>query len=681
MYSVIECLTRDHDHILVAAAALVCVCGSIVSVMLSRRLLAANGMRKRVQTILSSLITGTTIWSTHFIAMLAYDPGIEHGYEPVRTGLSLLVAILGMGVVNTILGFGHGRAKFLFSGLLFGLCVATMHYVGMSAYLLPGKFEWSPGMVLASVLLGSAFGAGAYHRIIFPITRFCWLGGAAFMVLSICGMHFTGMAAITILLNPTIDVPSAVLSDATLTLLVFAVTALLLFFAFAALSIETNLEREALDRLEHTVTHDQLTGLPNRKQLAQKMQHLSAALTKDVTNRVGVLTINLKDFKTVNDLHGHAIGDKVLKIIARRLAQCTTEGEFVAHAGADEFVALKSSFRRIDEVMSFAERLHTQIVEPVQVDALDVQLQGAIGIATSINDGTVLDHLQQKSDLSMYRAKLEPERHIFLYNEELGAQSRDKLILINDMRRAIAEDQFQLAFQLQNDLKTLEPIGFEVLLRWKHPERGMIPPDVFIPIAEETGLIREIGMMVLRASCLEAATWDADLSIAVNVAPQQLAQSLFLENLSEILDESTLPPERLELEVTEASIIDDEEFTLQIMRQIKGMGVRIAMDDFGTGYSSLATLQSFPFDKIKIDKSFVRDVHLDHQRTAILRATLLLGDAMQIPVLAEGVETQAELDFLQSEGCHSVQGYYFGKPMAAHEIQGIVRQARLGKAS
>jgi EAL domain-containing protein (putative c-di-GMP-specific phosphodiesterase class I) len=254
----------------------------------------------------------------------------------------------------------------------------------------------------------------------------------------------------------------------------------------------------------------------------------------------------------------------------------------------------------------------------------------------------------------------------------MDRQSKDRLLLIHDLRQAIAADQFELVYQLQNDLKTLDPVGFEVLLRWNHPTRGRVSPDEFIPIAEETGLIREIGHWVLRTACLEAASWVRPYQVAVNVAPQQMVQPSFVEDVMDILLEAGLSPERLELEITESSIIDDQAHTLKVMHQLKTYGVRIAMDDFGTGYSSLATLQTFPFDKIKIDRSFVQDVHKNAQSAAIVRSTLLLGSALQIPVLAEGVENKDELTFLQSENCASVQGFYFGKPMSQQEMRAIV---------
>ena len=254
------------------------------------------------------------------------------------------------------------------------------------------------------------------------------------------------------------------------------------------------------------------------------------------------------------------------------------------------------------------------------------------------------------------------------------AEDRARTALKSDLRNALSDKQFELHYQLQNDIETQEAVGFEVLLRWNHPKLGRVSPYLFIPIAEETGLIRSIGLWVLRTACLEAATWNFPYRIAVNVAPQQLVEAMFVEQVADVLMESGLAAERLELEITEASIIDDHANTLAVMHQLKSMGVRIAMDDFGTGYSSLATLQAFPFDKIKIDRSFVTDVHHDPRRAAIIRATVMMGDAMNIPVLAEGVEVAEELALLQVEKCREVQGFYFGKPMTHDQMRQFVTQ-------
>ena len=679
MYRVISCITQEHDYVLVGLAALVCVLGASLSVILSQRLQGANGRRKQVQLGLTSMIGGATIWSTHFIAMLAYDPGYAHGYEPLATGGSLALAIIGVTIANYLTSYQLRGPLDIRGGLVFGLTISGMHYLGMSAYLLPGEIVWETPYMLASIFLGAALGSYAYHLIAKTVSVMGRIGTIATMVLAIVTMHFTAMSAITIKLSPYVDVPAEIISDSILGVLIMAVMAVILIIGFASASIEASIEAEKQGELQQAALHDPLTSLPNRLGLTQRMSEMASRLAIDERERAAVLTVDLDLFKEVNDLYGHAAGDKVLKVIAKRLADSLEEDEFIARSGGDEFVAIKHNFRRIGQVMAFAERLHCLITEPIDIGTVSTTVGASVGVATSFEDGRDLRELLHKSDIAMYRAKEDPATHVALFCMEMDQQSREKVRMIGDLRLACARDEFELVYQLQNDLSSLEPTGFEVLLRWNHPVQGVISPVVFIPLAEETGLIREIGLWVLRTACKEAASWYKPYRIAVNVAPQQLAQASFVEHVSDILMETGLQPERLELEITEASIIDDQAHTLKVMRSLKEMGIRIAMDDFGTGYSSLSTLQVFPFDKIKIDRSFVKDVHKDHQRAAIVRSTLLLGQALKIPVLAEGVEFADELAFLQRENCQSVQGFFFGKPMPLEKARELVAAPKDGK--
>jgi diguanylate cyclase (GGDEF)-like protein len=672
MYRLLDCITQEHHFGLVAVAALICVIGSVISVHMSGRLTEWTGKRRLVQLPLAGLITGATIWSTHFIAMTAYEPGYEHGYEPILTGASLLVGVLGSFAANAGLAFARGAAAPVMAGAIFGMTVSAMHYTGMRAYLLPGTIQWNIGTVIVSVILGAGLGALSYGLI---TRRMRGIPGRAWpalaMVLAICLMHFTGMSAIEIRLDSSIEVPPKTISDNAMALLVFAVTAIILLIAMASASIEVNMEGETRHQLNHAATHDPLTGMPNRMWLTRKLDALKIRLDENETARAAIMTVDLNLFKEVNDVYGHAAGDAVLRQVALRLTEQEGEGECITRVGGDEFVAIKEGFRRIEEVQSFAERLHAAIVEPIDLDEVSLRVGASIGIATTLEDGRDPADLLHKSDVAMYRAKSEPDTPICQFNAEMDRRSREKTQMVHDLRQALQHDEFELVYQLQNALDTLAPVGFEVLLRWNHPLRGRVSPADFIPIAEETGLIRDIGRWVLREACREAAQWSRPYSVAVNVAPQQLVQPSFIEDVMDILMETGIDPARLELEITEASIIDDQAHTLKVMHKLKAIGIRIAMDDFGTGYSSLATLQAFPFDKIKIDRSFVQDVHKDAQRAAIVRSTLLLGAALDIPVLAEGVEVEDELSFLRGESCASVQGYYFGQPMSREDMRRI----------
>lgn len=682
MYRVIECLGYEHDHSLVLLAAFVCIVGAGLSARLLSRIATATSLQKTVKLLLTAMIAGATIWSTHFVAMLAFDPAYDHAYEPGATALSLFVAMLGMAISLYVATARMNQVAPLAGGMLFGLTVSLMHYVGMSAYLIPGRIAWDVGMVSASVLIGAGLGSAAFYFIVGAQSRGRWRIGAFLMVLAICSMHFTGMAAIEAVLDPRITVPPRVISDMILTVFVLGVTSAFLLVGLATLLIETDMEEQAGHKIRDARLLDPLTQLPNRMKLRQKLSDITEYLQDDASARAAVLTVDLDLFKEVNDLYGHGVGDTVLTTLAARMNAALDAHEFLARVGGDEFVAIKTNFRRIEEVQAFAQRLRAQILEPVRApSANDIVVGASIGMSSSLEDGKDAAHLLHCANLAVYRAKTGGDKKICAYNPEMDKQSRDRLVLLNDLRYAAEKGQLELVYQLQNDIATLAPIGFEVLLRWNHPERGMVSPGEFIPLAEETGLIRDIGLWVLRMACKEAATWPKPFGIAVNVAPQQLVQPSFVEHVSDILVESGLDPKRLELEVTEASIIDDQKNTLDVMHRLKDMNIRIAMDDFGTGYSSLATLQAFPFDKIKIDRSFVQDVHRNVQRAAIVRSTLLLGQALHIPVLAEGVEEKAELEFLQAEKCTSVQGFYFGRPMKLSETRELVGKAADDSAS
>lgn len=658
-----------HDPGFVAVAAVLCLLGMLLTVRLLMRARAAAGRRRGVQIALTGLIGGATVWATHFVAMLSYRPQVAYGYDAGLTLLSLLVAVVG-----TVVSFYLARRATTLPGLVlcgvaFGGTVAAMHFTGMKGYLVQGRIEWSPPLVLASILVGMVFGAIGFHRVVRPMTRICWLGAVLGLAIAICAMHFTAMAALTVVADPSMPVPTGPVSDFVLGALVLGVMSVVLSIGLATFAIETNLTEETRSLLSHAAAHDQLTGLPNRRTLEQRLSAHDFRVDAGDARNLAILTLDLDLFKQVNDLYGHATGDALLRDLAARLRAILGEGEVLARTGGDEFVALKFGYRRPEEVRAFASRLQAQVLDPFTIAGSEVLIGVSIGIASWPTDGETSEQVLHHSDLAMYRAKTDPDRKIVTYNADMDRQSRDRQMLIHDLRHAILRNEFSLHYQLQNDLRTHDPVGFEALLRWTHPERGSISPADFIPIAEETGLIRDIGLWVLRTACAEAASWTLPFRIAVNVAPQQLIQPSFGRHVADILIDTGLDAGRLELEITEASIIDDQANALAVMHELKGMGIRIAMDDFGTGYSSLATLQAFPFDKIKIDRAFIDHVHAKPQRAAIVRSTLLLGSALRIPVLAEGVEKIEELDFLLAENCSEVQGFYFGKPMTTEDAR------------
>ncbi|MFS8147707.1 EAL domain-containing protein [Rhizobium sp. BR 249] len=412
--------------------------------------------------------------------------------------------------------------------------------------------------------------------------------------------------------------------------------------------------------------HDGLTGLPNRLQFGERVAE-ELMVADRVRGKVAVIGIDLDKFKEVNDQHGHGTGDMVLVELTRRLGEALQEGEFIARFGGDEFAATKR-FDDLSALHDFIARLEGALGGIVSVDGFEIKTGASLGVAIYPSDAESVDGLLANADLAMYRAKQSLLQKVCFYEAAMDETARRRRALANDLWACIDRNELHLHYQVQKSVRTGEITGYEVLLRWRHAERGNIPPMDFIGLAEECGAILPIGEWVLREACREAASWNNGHKIAVNLSPVQLGHADMAAVISAILAETGLDPRRLEIEITESSIIIDKDKALATMREMKSLGVSIAIDDFGTGYSSLETLRSFPFDKIKLDKSFMAEVESNAQSKAIVRAILALGRSLDVPVLAEGVETQAQLDTLFEEQCDEAQGYLLGRPQAMGEV-------------
>ncbi|QJU59707.1 EAL domain-containing protein [Sphingomonas sp. AP4-R1] len=413
-------------------------------------------------------------------------------------------------------------------------------------------------------------------------------------------------------------------------------------------------------RIAHMAMHDSLTGLPNRINFNGQLDY-AIEQARATGLKVGVVAIDLDGFKEINDTHGHATGDAVLQAIGERMAAIAGESECIARFGGDEFAAYRT-FGDEAELMQFLDRLAQQIATPVAVDGLELRPAGSVGFAVFPDDGIERGHVLGNADLAMYRGKAARGGQVCRYEYGMDETARTRRAMAKDLREAIAREELSLAYQVQRSVTTGAITGYEALLRWHHNVDGWISPEQFIPVAEESGSIVEIGQWVLREACREAVRWSHPHRVAVNLSPVQFTDRDLTKMLAEILLETGLPPSRLELEITETAIIADKAAALHMLRQIKALGVTIAIDDFGTGYSSLETLHSFPFDKIKIDRSFVRQSDQSEQARAIIRAVIALGTSLNMPVLAEGVETEAQLTRLRLEGCNEAQGYLLGRP-------------------
>jgi diguanylate cyclase (GGDEF)-like protein len=423
-------------------------------------------------------------------------------------------------------------------------------------------------------------------------------------------------------------------------------------------------------QIAHLAHYDPLTDLPNRVLFCEQLEN--ALKTVRPGEQLAVMYIDIDEFKSVNDALGHSIGDELLKTVARRLRSCLSDADVAARLGGDEFAVIQTSVKSPSDTTRLAEKIHRSIRQTCECEGHLITTDASIGIALA-EAGANLHQLLKNADLAMYAAKSAGRRTYRFFEPGMDARVKARHILETDLRQAIADGGLEVYYQPCVSLRDDRITGCEALLRWRHPERGMISPAEFIPIAEETGLINHIGEWVLATACAEAATWPDDVKIAVNVSPVQFRSGTLALKIVAALAASGLPASRLELEITEAVLIRDDEAALAILHQLRGIGVRIALDDFGTGYSSLSYLQRFPFDKIKIDRCFVDDIEDPDGSSCIVQAVVNIAAARHITTTAEGVETWPQRELLQTLGCSEMQGYLFSQAKPAAAIRLMLR--------
>jgi diguanylate cyclase (GGDEF)-like protein/PAS domain S-box-containing protein len=425
--------------------------------------------------------------------------------------------------------------------------------------------------------------------------------------------------------------------------------------------------RRANEKIAHMAHYDALTDLPNRVLFRE---HIEGELRKiSQVDQLALIYIDIDEFKGINDSLGHHVGDELLKAVADRLKSCMRKTDLVARIGGDEFAVIQTGVGGVADVVEFVTRIHDVIRQPYQCRGHQLSTNASIGIALAPLDGTDLDQLIKNADLAMYAAKAAGRRTYRFFEPSMDARAKARLTMEQDIRSALENGGFEIHYQPLVGLHDNEVTGCEALLRWRHPERGMISPAEFIPVAEDTGLINELGEWVLRTACAEAATWPDHIRIAVNVSPVQLKSRTVALKIASALAASGLTPNRLEIEITEAVLISDDDVALAILHQLRAIGVRIALDDFGTGYSSLSYLKRFPFDKIKIDRCFVSDITEIDGSSAIVQAVVNIAAARNMTTTAEGVETQAQKERLRALGCTEMQGYFFSAARPGADVR------------
>jgi len=778
MLKVYNCIAYSHDLWLVGLAAIICVLASLTAINLLHHARKSTGHMRLVWLTISAISTGFGIWATHFVAMLAFTPGLPSGYNIALTALSLVAAILLTGVGLFAALIPNWRPGPWIGGAIVAGGIAAMHYTGMAAFEIAGIMLWDPVLVTASIVLAAVIGALALPVGLHGTKQKWKIGGAVLLTLAICCHHFTAMAAVSIIPDPAIEVPLSTLPAAWLALAVACASFVIVGLALAAVvldvrdtrrselevdrmrdladasvegllvcdgetivsvnssfahlagvpasslfgaelevcfpdkiarakllagsnqPVETSLRhcdgsvtpvelllrpivfsgrphhvvavrdlqarREAEQHIHYLAHHDALTSLPNRSYFNSQVDQEIANLAGNAS--LAVLCLDLDRFKEVNDLFGHAAGDTVLQTVAARVTAVLGERQMMSRLGGDEFAILMPGVKNPEAAGRLAETILEALRAPSDTPETN-SISTSIGIAICPDDAMDRESLLSHADTALYRAKTDGRNTYRFFEAAMGAAVRERRMLEHDLRLAIARNELRLVYQPQKGLLDENMSGFEALLRWKHPVRGEISPAVFIPIAEETGTILEIGDWVIKTACREAATWEQPLMVAVNVSAVQLYNPDFVQQLHQTLLDTGLSPRRLEIEITETALVRDFNRALTTLRLVKALGVRIAMDDFGTGYSSLSNLRAFPFDKIKIDGSFIKSVNSNEQAATIVRAVLGLGRGLGLPVLAEGVETDAELQFLRDELCDEVQGYLLGRPAAIGQFR------------
>jgi len=770
MRAILTCVTQQHDERLLLLAALVCIVGIYATSAIASHAGRSEGLPRRKWGMVSIVAGGCTAWATHMIALLAFQPGMAAGFEPILTSASLLLVIGGIGLgVGLSIGAQRRLRRFL-AGVIIGLGVTALHYVGQASYRVTGHVVWDMGVVPPTIMASLSLSGLA---LILAAERERTLRRLAgpLLLLAIVVLHVGGMTAMTLTYDPAVPLPDTAIAPETIAPVIAAVSFGLLTLAFFGLRMTLHAraqmrrdrerlrelagvaleglavcdgeiittanrsleqlsgltqaqlvncrlarllpglvasdlpeqeEREAelvgadgqsvpvrVLRKEISLGHkrqtviafrdqrerlrsearlrtlaftDAVTGLPNRARFGDLLAHRVAAL-REQEGGFAVLMLDLDRFKFVNDTLGHAMGDELLRKVAARLQSALAEGDVVARFGGDEFAILLLDKTAVLDPEAVAARLVAAIDRAFLLDNQLVHVGASIGIAIGRQDGHDGDELLRHADLALYKAKAEGKGTFRLFEPSLAAQMLVRSRLEADMRRALTAGEFELHYQPLVDAQTGAVTAAEALVRWRHPEQGLIPPADFIPLAEETGLIAQLGAWVLHTACTHAAGWPSTIALAVNLSPVQFRDDRLPDVVASILAATGFAADRLELEITEGVMLEDEARTLALLTKLKAIGVSLAMDDFGTGYSSLSYLRRFPFSKIKIDRSFIRMLPEDSESAAIVRAIITMGACLGMATTVEGVETAEQYAFVAAEQCDQVQGYHVSRPL------------------
>jgi len=679
-------LSASYDSLLVALSLLVAVLASYTALDMTERINSTREYAGRSWLFGGAVAMGIGIWSMHFVGMLAFRLPIDLGYDPWITFLSLLIAIAVSGFALWIVSRPElPLRRLLSSALAMGLGIAAMHYTGMAAMLMNPGIRYDPWWFAASVFIAVAASAAALWiafrlRKNTPHVKLARAGAAVVMGVAIVGMHYSGMAAANF---PDGSICLAVrdgVSPGWLSILIIVVTLAVLTIALLTSLLDARLESrtaklarslaEANEELTHLVLHDNLTKLPNRTLLEDRLNQAIHKASRE-QGHFALMFCDLDGFKAINDSLGHHVGDLLLVEVARRIASVMRAQDTVARLGGDEFVIL-AELKEPDDAMEIAGKLVSIVNENFHIQKHDLRVSASIGIAIYPEDGNNRHDLVINADAAMYHTKRAGRNGYHFFEASMNVNAHNQLQWLQDLRMALERKEFILHYQPKYNSPDGPVLGAEALLRWQHPTHGLVGPDEFIGLAERSGLIVPIGEWVLNEACRQMKEWfdlgHRDWTIAVNLSALQFAHADLIDLVKDTLARHGLPARCLTLEVTESTAMHDAETSLKTLQQIADLGVDISIDDFGTGYSSLLYLKRLPANELKIDRGFVRDLSDGNDDAAIISAIVALGRTLNLRIVAEGVETVKQQNFLTSVGCDALQGYLMGRPMTPEKF-------------
>ena len=690
-------LPSHHDPLIVAASLLIATLASFVALDLSRRMRGSAGDFRPLWWSVGSVVLGTGIWSMHFVGMLGFTLPIELGFSGWYTFLSWVAAVAASGVALWVASRpNYSLGRLGVASLVMGGGICGMHYIGMAALQMAPGILWQPVIVALSALVGVGASAAALlimrnlGRVSTARRPAVQLLAALVMGIAICGMHYTGMAAANFAPD-SVCLSANELHGAGLTVIVVLASCVLLLGTLLGSILEGRMQvvtqrlanslenanaelTQANRELQRYAFTDALTGLPNRVLFEDRLQHALARMARVnqplVKERVAILFVDLDGFKPINDSFGHAAGDEILRAAARRLGEVAGDGDTVARIGGDEFLLLLEGVSDAAEAAQVANRALRRLAEPFSLQDKPLQIACSIGIVVYPGQGEP-DKLVANADAAMYIAKRAGGANYVMFESHMGSDVAAQLRLQSDLRRAVDLNQFELHYQPKMDGRDGSLSGVEALVRWNHPELGLIGPAQFIGLAERFGMIVRLGDWILDEACRQIAQWRTQglsMPVAVNLSVMQLREVDFVERVERALTRHAVPASLLLCEITESVAMEDIRATHRTFEGLAAVGVFLSIDDFGTGYSSLSQLRRLPARQVKIDRSFVQDLESKEDSRAVVDAVIRLAHALGLSVVAEGVENEIQRDILLTMGCDELQGFLYSRALPASQL-------------